>query len=202
MRFWRDLGIVSAVLIVVSQVSAQPGVPHVQRPQERIFHEGYSFVIPDEVGWTLIERSSYLLALARSGDGPDETHAIRAGLSSLPPFKTIEDFAHVVREEIVRNTDPQRFKISKIEAAAYAGKTTDCVKSHSVAEDHSVRRRSAATGTMILERLALACPHPSNKNIGVNVEYSQRYNPGKADPRFLEKGMTVLNSIEFTFTRF
>lgn len=202
MGFWRDLGILSAVLTISSQALAQPGVPQVQRPRERISSEGYSFMIPDETGWTIIQRTSYLLALGRSGDGPDETHAIRAGLSRLPSFKTIEEFAHVVREEIARNTDLQRFRILKIETAVHVQKETPCVKSYSVAEDHSVRRRSQETGPMILERLALACAHPSNKNVGVNVEYSQRYNPGQSDPRFFEKGMKVLNSVEFTFTSF
>jgi hypothetical protein len=107
--------------------------------------------------------------------------------------------ASIVKREIAKNTDPQRFKEMMVEVAPHnIGKESDCVKSHLMAEDNAPVRRSGKTDPMIFESLTLTCTHPNAKIILVHVEYSQRYNPGQSDPRFLEKAMNVLNSIEFT----
>ena len=50
---------------------------------------------------------------------------------------------------------------------------------------------------MVLEALALTCAHPKDQSVGVTVVYSRRYYPDKQDPGFLEKALTVLDSVEF-----
>jgi hypothetical protein len=194
---WRHLSVLVIVLAVTAQASGESGPPNVH-PLARISQEGFSFVAPKEDGWVVTERSGHLLVMGRAGRGPDETHAIRAGLSRLPSFETIEELTRIVRDQAAGNTDRQRFKVIKHEVAPHVGKETNCVQSHMAAEDHAVRRRSGKTGPMILEALILTCAHPKDRNVGVNVEYSQRYNPGEGDSRFVEKATQVLDSVEFT----
>ena len=197
MKFLRRLGMLCTALVVTSCTSMQPSFPEVQIPPERISQKGYSLVPLNEKGWLIGGRNSYQLALGKRGENPDETFAIQAILFRWPVFKTNEELVRLINEGQAKDTDPQRFKIIKHEVTAYPKKGTDCVKSHMVSEDAAVKR-SGKSGHMIIEALTLTCAHPKDKNLGVNVTYSQRYYPEQRESAFLEKATRVLNSVEFT----
>lgn len=170
-------------------------------PPERISQQGYSLMPLNEPGWFIGGRNSYQLALLKRGEEPDGTVVIQATLMPLPAFNTAEELAQLVREHQAHHTDlqyRQRFTIVTHEVTAYTHQGIGCVKSHLVTEDHAAVKRSATPGDMLLEALTLTCPHPSNRQAGVNVMYSQRSYPAQRDPAFLEKAARVLDSIELT----
>lgn len=198
MKFLQLVGMLCISLIITSCASTQPQVPEVQIPPKRIMQKGYSLVPLNEAGWIIAGRDEYQLTIVTLGYNTDETYAIQATPFRLPAFKTNEEFVRLVKEGQVKDTDPSRFRTKKHEVAVYPGKRTDCVKSHMVTEDLSAIKSSGRSGGMILEAAALTCAHPKDKSVGISVIFSQRYYPGEGDPAFIDKALSVLNSVEFT----
>jgi hypothetical protein len=91
----------------------------------------------------------------------------------------------------------QRFRLLRYEVSADTSRKTECALVHSTAEDTAPVRRSGERGPMILQTLELICAHPDDKGIVILVGYSHRYDAGKADPKFSEKAMRLLRSVEF-----
>ena len=51
---------------------------------------------------------------------------------------------------------------------------------------------------MILEIVQLSCRNPHDAGTVTYLGYSQRYEPGQRDPHFMDKGMQILDSLEFS----
>jgi len=170
-------------------------LPELRLPPERLVQPGYSLLPPNEKGWVVVRRDPGRLQLAKRGDARDTTVAIQGGLVQLPASKDSADFVQVIKDGQAKDTDPRRFKMLTHDVVALPGKGTECAKSHAVAEDRSIVRKS---GPMILELLGMTCAHPRDPRIGVDVGYSERYNPGERDPAFLDRAEAVLGSVEFT----
>jgi hypothetical protein len=197
MHVLQKLGMLCAALAVASCAPVQPKFVDISIPPERISQMGYSLVPLNEKGWLIAVRSFNILALVKLGGIPEENFVIRASLYQLPAFKTNEEFVHLVKEAQAKGGNPERLKTMKHEVVTFAMKGIDCAKSYMVIEDHGAAKRVGKTGVMVQETLTLDCAHPKRRNIGVSVLYSQRNYPGQGDPRFLEKGTSLFNSVEF-----
>jgi len=191
-------GVLSLSLLAVSCASVQSKLEEIRVPPERIVENGYSLVPLNEKGWLVGGRNPVQLVLGKLAENPDESFVINSTLVKIGPYKTENDFVRLVKASQEQDNNPQRFKVKKFDVSAYDGKGTECAKTYAQFEDNAAARKSGNTGTMILEVLSLSCAHPKNKSIVVYVGYSQRYYPGHEDKAFLEKAMTVLNSLEFT----
>jgi hypothetical protein len=196
MKLLGQFAVLGSVLVLSSCASIQ----EVQIPPERFSQKGFSFMPFNEKGWFIAARNPQRAVLVKRGDNPDETFAIEANAFSgqSPTLESGEEFARLIKEFELNNTNPGRFKVLRHEVSPYAEKGNNCVRSHMAAEDHGVVSRSGKTGPMILEKLTLVCVHPKDNRAGANVAYSQRYYPDQRDPKFLEKGTSVLSSVEFT----
>jgi hypothetical protein len=190
--------VVFCSLSLAACASLKPKLQELQVPPDRIAQKGYSLVPPNEKGWLVAGRNQYQLALVKAGGNPDETIAIQAMPVRLPDFNSTEDFVRLIKEGQAKGADPKRFAIKKSEVVAYPTKGSNCAKGYHVTEDNSAVKRSGRAGNMILEALTLTCVHPKDKNIGVNISYSHRHYPEQEDVHFIEKAMSVLDSVEFT----
>lgn len=198
MKLLQNLGIPCILLLITACAPMQLKLQTIPIPPERIAQKGYSLVPPNEKGWVIGGRNPHQLALGKHGSNPDETFAIQTMLFRLPAFKTTQELALLVKDGQAKDTDLQRFKIIRHDVAVHPDKNADCVKSHTVTEDHGAVKRSGKAGVMILDALTLTCAHPKNKSVGVNVVYSQRHYPEQGDSGFIEKATTIFDSVEFT----
>ena len=198
MKLLKKLVVLSTVIMIASCAAPSPRLspPEVKLPPERIFQKGYSVMSLNETGWLIAGRNQYEFGLAKQGVNPDETYAIQGMTSKLPTYNTNAEFVQLTKEGQIKDTDPQRFKILKHEVTTFPMAGVDCAKSHLIMEDHAAVKRSNDSRTMILEALTLSCAHPSEKSVGIHVVYSHRYFPGQEDGAFVEKGSSVLNSVE------
>ena len=185
-------------LTVAACAATRPMGENVELPPKRLLQDGYSLMPLNEEGWVIGKRNSYLVTLGKYGKNPDQTFAISANLIRLPPFNTTEEFVRLVKEGQSQDTDPKRFTTIKHEVISYPQNGAECTKSHGVLVDHAAAKRSGQPGDMNLEMLTLVCAHPKDKRVGVTVFYTQRSYPGQEDPAFLEKAITILNSVELT----
>ena len=196
MRLFQRLILLSAALIVASCATQRPQLTEVGMPPERIIENGYSLMPLNEEGWMYGPRSLSNFSLMKEGGNPDESIVIQGILSKLDNFNSDAEFVQLIEKEQAKDTPSQRFKTLRHEITSFPMNEVVCAKSYMVAEDNAASRRSGNTGIMILEMLLLSCAHPSEKMVGVNVVYSHRYYPGDKDPAFIEKGMSILNSVE------
>ena len=192
----QKIVVLCIAFFITACAATRPPLPDVKLPPERISQNGYSLMPLNEKGWMIRGRDTYEFVLVKQGENPDETFAIQANLSKLSVFNTTTDFVRLIKEGQAKDTNPQRFKLLKHEVAPFPMKGIDCVKSSMITEDNAAAKKSGDTGDMILEALTLSCAHPSEKSVGIHVTYSHRHYPGQEDAAFIEKGESILKSVE------
>lgn len=185
------VGLLGALLVVVTACAPAQRLQEVQLPPQRIFQKGYSLTPLDEQGWFVSQRNAHQLVIGKHNEGSDETNTIQATLIQLAPFTTTQEFLRMVKDG--QDQDSRGFKIVTHDVIAYPDKGSNCAKSYLVAEDHvAVKGKS---GYMTLQLLILTCAHPGDKSIGVNVAYSRRSYPEQQSTGFSEKALIIFNSV-------
>ena len=192
-----------AVFVIVGLMACAPMQPmqklqQVQLPPQISYHRGFSLVPLNEPGWFIFERHYNTLVLSKSGNIPDETYAIQAGVRGLLSVASLNEFINVVKEEESRrDTDPSRFTIMKHDVVPYPKKGEYCARSYLMTEDRAAVKRTGGIGLLILEIVNLTCRHPANPNVAINVAYSHRHYPDHGDPSLSEKADRLFESVEF-----
>jgi hypothetical protein len=177
----------------------QPRFKEVQLPPARIQQKGYSFVPLNDSGWYVWQENQHALSIGKRGEGQhvDETFIVQGSLMRLSAYKDPQELVRIVKDGQAKDVDPKRFRMITHEVSYRKEKNADCVKAYSLAEDTAAVKRSERQDSMMLEILMLTCAHPQDKSLGLNLAYSHRYYPGHMDPKFIEKGSSVLSSVEF-----
>jgi hypothetical protein len=198
MKLLQTVVVLCAAFVFASCASTRPSLPEIKLPPERISQNGYSLMPLNEPGWVIEGRNAYTFAFGKLGANHDETFAIQALFSRLPAYDTNADFLQLIKDGQSKDSGSPRFEILKHDVTPFPMKGADCAESHMVTIDHAAKRRSGNTGDMILEALTLSCAHPSEKTVAIHVTYSHRHDPGQDDPAFMDKGTTVLSSVELS----
>lgn len=196
------LNAAGAALILMCLISAcaprSARLIEVPTPPARLEQEGYSFLPLNEKEWFIVGRNEQQIVLAKKGGSPDETSMIQAMLLQLPDFGSDQELTAWVKQGQAKDTDPGRFTVLNHDVSDAAFKGAHCVRSAMTAEDRQAVKRTESTGPMVLEVLAMTCPHPKDKNVGVYAMYSHRHYPGHQDPGLADKADELFQSIEFT----
>lgn len=196
-RRWTRLAVLCVAILVTACASPARRPEEAPLPGQRIFQRGYSFVPPDEKGWAISQRDTFLVSLAKRVDDTNEIVLVWGAVFKLPEFTSEEEFVRIVSDALKKDTDSVRFRLLKHEVTPGAGKGTTCARSHELVEDSQALTEAGNRVYMLREMVALTCAHPKDKRIGVRVMYSHRYYTGRRDPQLLEKASAVLNSVEF-----
>jgi hypothetical protein len=194
-----------AVSVFTILLACGPGLRPLELPPQRSNHSGFSFLPPNEEGWTVISRDGNALNLPRKGSNPNETYAISTDLWALPPLQSKADFINsVIAKEGQSEASgrPPRFKLLKHDVAPYPKKGDYCALSHVICEDRGAKlKHSGGLHLLVLEIVSLTCRHPSNGNVAIKVSYSHRHYPYHGDPSLSEKAQNLFQSVEFTELR-
>lgn len=193
----RALLLTAALLTLTAPVHAELRVQPVTPPLQRLVQPGYQLQPPAEPGWVVASRSPYQLILGKAGSGVDESYIIEATLIHIPADQT-DQLQQWVRESENRDSDPQRFAQQTHEVAAYEGKNTRCIASHTVSQDLQPHRRSGGNAPMVLELYAYTCLLPTNPTLALHLGYSYRHEPGHADPQLAQKANQLILGVLFT----
>jgi hypothetical protein len=196
MKQFQKIVMLCIAFVITACAATKPHLPEVKVPPERILEKGYSLMPLNEPGWLIEGRNDYAFAFVKPGANQDETFVIQAMFSRLPAYETNAEFLKVIKDGQNKDSDSKRFEILKHDVSPFPMKGADCAESHMVTVDHAAVKRSNNTGDMILEALMLVCAHPSEKSVAIHVIYSHRHYPSQDDPAFMEKGATVLNSVQ------
>lgn len=192
--------IVMAGLILVACGPKRPNFQEVSSPPKQLIQKGFSLTPLNELGWYIIGRSPYAIALAKQGSSPDETYAIQGSVYNIGSFSSDNEFIHFINKGQAQDTDisnPNRFKITAHDTTLKKYKGEPCAYSHTVTEDHAAVKRTNQNEFMVLEIFALVCRHPENQNAAISVNYSERYYPTNRSENIEAKAKILLNSLDF-----
>lgn len=176
------------------------GPPRLTEGLQQLYIDGVRFSIAaDPEGWYVEHQDFYSVAIVKPARSQDETIALSAELFHAPAPEPGKDLVQQIREAEEKDAPPPRYALKVHELTAVTLGKAQCVRSHSIAEDHSPTVQGGKTGsTMLLELLSLSCIHPDDPRVAFTIGYSDRYYPGNGDPEFMQKGMGILGSAEIT----
>ena len=166
---------------------------------QRFELRGFSIAAPapveGEKPWTVAKKTPDLLVLGKPGEFESEVFIVQAAVISLPPLASADALLQHVKAAQQREMDPKRFRILKHELSSQSMDGESCALSHVEAVDRAISGTTGPTANTMLETLTLTCPHPKDRNTGINVTYSHQYFPEDKDPRFLERGSGILGGL-------
>lgn len=162
---------------------------------DRVTQPGVSFVLPDNFQWVAMLRSTYKGAFG-AFRGKDDTLIVGYTIYNLEPFETNEEFLNNISKG--RSSEPKtgRFERVKNVEELYKGRVETCMIYRSTSKDFGIEARRGGEYT-ILDMVGMHCAHPTNKNVGVQVELSQKALPGNEYPELEAKALLLLSSVEF-----
>lgn len=194
------LPILLAALVVVATGCApsRPILTELPLPPQRSVHTGFSLVPLDQKGWLLLQKRPALLALGKRGGDPDETFGLQANTTRMPKYASTEEFYASTRNPPPTGGPPGRFRMVSYRSTPAPDKGAQCVRAHSVAEDHAPTRPSKRADFMLLEAYTLLCVHPKSPPTGVMVTFSQRYYPGNRSPSLDKDAEVIFGSVTLT----
>lgn len=199
MIFLRVSKLLLVVLLLTSCALLQPKLQEVKIPPKRFILKGFSFMPFNEKGWLILTQRNTRVDLFKKGTNQNESFVITAiSLKDIPIYKSSDEFIRFIKkaESKADHANSERFKVLKHEVISYKERGNNCVRSHSVAEDHAAAKRTKVAGHMILEKAALYCYFPAGNQTGSHFEYSHRYNLGQNNKEFLEKATRILDTYE------
>jgi len=205
---WR-ICVAFGILALSGCASTQHKSAESSESMDRIIQNRYSFVLPYETGWSTKGRNHMNIALTKDGQDNDETFSIQVVQFKLPNFKTTAELIRRLKTIQSKNVKPPRYEIKKHTLIAYPKKGKHCIRSHRIVEDNGADNNPEKSAIMITSSLTITCPHPDNKDIGINMSYSHHYRstytrgklmekPSKIiDRKFIKKAEKFLDSLKF-----
>jgi hypothetical protein len=165
----------------------------------RFEQRGFSIAAPaaveGEKQWSVAKRTPDLLILGKPGEFESEVFTVQAAVIRLPELASPDALLRHVKAAQQRELDPSRFRILKHELSLHPLDGESCALSHIEAVDRAIPVTTGPTANMMLETLTLTCAHPKDRNTGINVTYSHQSFPEDKDPRFVERGSVILESL-------
>ena len=184
-------------VILIGCGPKRTGPQEITTPPAPLIQRGYSFTPLNESGWYIFGRAASRIALGKRGKNTDETLAIQGAVIAIKGISSDEEFVHFVGDEMGKNANPERFKVTTQETTPFPHQGATCAYSHFVTEDHAAVKRSNVSGIMILEAFSLMCRHPDNQSRAVNISYSQGYYPQDRDVAIEDKAKALFDSLDF-----
>lgn len=143
-------------------------------PGERLRNEWVEIQVPTTPGWRLVPPSPVLIAMARSGHGPDGSLAAFAQVFRIEQPRDREHFLELVRSGTAADTPPERFTERQVDIRHDDSRGIWCVRHAAVHDDRQARLRSGGIGTLTLQTLTLYCLHPQEPGLAVAIGFSHR----------------------------
>ncbi|HZP94093.1 MAG TPA: hypothetical protein VFB20_14605 [Burkholderiales bacterium] len=176
--------------------SLKPG--ELELPPKRLEQRGFSFLPPNEPGWLIAQRSPQLLALAKPGAMEGDTSTVQAAYLPLPQFDSAQELTRYVKNAREKEAPSPRFHVMLHEISAQSVGGAQCALSHMLVQDREPNSASRTVTAVLIETLALVCPHPKNPSLGIALTYTHRSYPEDQDSGFVERGIAVLGTLRFS----
>ena len=192
MKISAALTVVGATLMLAACASKSDKPP---RFELRGFSLAAPVAVKDEKPWSVAKKTPDLLILGKPGQFESEVFIVQAAVITLPSLTSADALLQHVKAAQKHDMDPKRFRILIHEISPQSMDGETCALAHMEAVDRAVTGTTGPTANTMLETLTLTCPHPKDRNIGINVTYSHQYFPEDKDPMFLDRGGAILGGL-------
>ncbi len=162
------------VLWALCSCSGKVGTLKVNSSTEKFTMPGLSLLPPQGEDWYFKKEHQGSFYFRKLGTEKDQSLLGGVILSKLPEIKTEKEFLSLVSEQRSRDAGNSRYEnILNIEKLSNE-RSDFCVRFHTIYKDFKARNLPAGAKFLIEEDIGMACRHPYNKNIAVNMVFSQR----------------------------
>jgi len=173
----------------------------------------FTWSAPPREKWVVLSRSDAVLAAARDGENPDESHVVAITVYRLPPIETLDEFVAYVKKGRSRpEPNAERFENLVETVLPFTKRSDFCVRYRHVARDKQPTTRHSGdplvafrkligtqtSAIMLMENDGYSCRIPGDKSLGINFEYSRRYHEGsKQDGIMAERADALFEQLKF-----
>jgi hypothetical protein len=158
--------------------------------------DGFSISLNPKDGWTVLQNAKERIVLAKPGDFTGETLTIVLAAVRLAG-QTEDALQRHARDSERQGLDPKRFRVLRQDISPHAAAGLACVQSRLEVEDRGAAGATGPVTSLVTETLTITCPNPSRPNLGVSASYAHQSYPEDKGRLFLDKGMPILNTLEY-----
>lgn len=174
----RLFSLLAGLALLPAAASAQTQASSEQWPG-RIVLVPFSAEHPPGDGWILMGRSETAVTFMRSGAGTGHGFVARAiAKPADQPVKTAEALLELVRGQMRRSLDDERFRSVAEEAHIDASVREKCVRFRQKAEYHGAPAQPG-NAFPVIDLRGRTCVHPDDERMLVDVTYSEGAPPDK-----------------------
>lgn len=157
---------------------------------------GFTFVPPPGNNWLEEFKDDTVLYMKATSNKTNSFFASATEFHTKTPFPTANDFLNFVKSSRIPKTSSERFKNAQWQYKLDLNFAPFCVRYHEKYEDHGTKYLNKRK-YLIVENFGLFCLHLENKEVGVNIYYSERYEEGYENLSLHKEGYEFINSLKF-----
>ena len=176
-----------------------PKVFPIEDPSKPIEFQGFSILPPQGGAWKIADKTQYNAMIGKDAigtkKGPHTFVAMVRTFTIENDFDKKEDFLQYFKKKLEESLDP-RFTLKKSDVRLHERGDALCVKYDQLSEDRGVPGFQDSVFQMDLH--CIACRHPDNPKMIIDVGYSQRVPPGADRVPMEAEGEPYLNRLRFT----
>ncbi len=198
----KTRSIVSAVLLFVTATiltSCFSPFNQIQNPEIPFVRPSYSILPPQEKGWTYVDQAGvdgYVLIFRNESKSKTHTYVGMINERHInASFSSPEEFLSFVKKSSEMNNDVRRYRVLEDKMFLDDRFGAYCISYHRKAEDHGAKQKGPSD-FLIMEGYGYTFLHPNNKNIMIDVSYSERGTVLEVDPKLIETAQKFLNGFK------
>lgn len=180
-------------ILLVTTVAAADTHPAVA-PNQDFSNPMFLLHAPASEGWHGFQQSARGIAFAKNGAQRGESYVAEVTLFSMPQMENNNLFVAYVKEQLEKDSPPERFDVLENDVQYTGERGYPCVKYHGVSNDRKARVSMFSRQTLRLEVVALYCEYPARVGTGFAVVYSHRGTI--ADEHFAADGASFIEGVQ------
>src|SRR5574341_122327 len=190
--------LLAAAIFIAGCATPFKPVKNLNTPFER---RDYSILPPQEHGWKYMDQAgstgSYGLIFAKADES--KIHTVAAMVREWQKnatFSSPEEFLSFVKKSDEMGTDPRISRMLEKKMSLDDRFVSYCIFSYFKVEDHAALQKGKLEFLLMFAD-GYTFIHPNNKNIIIEVTYSERGAPNEiGDSKFIEKAQNFVNGLK------
>lgn len=153
---------------------------------------------PASAGWQLLQSAAEGIAFTRRDVSTGKTYIANVTVFRLPPFNSPDELVAIVKSGMEKDSPPDRFKTGEASFQFTTERPYPCVRFRGTSEDLKARTPQG-TASLPLHVRSLYCQHPTQRNLGLFIGYSQR--GGSPDPDLDSQAQSFIDGAQVSHDR-
>ena len=196
----RIFAALSLFATIAGETNAQLYATPIPSPAKPYRMDGYEIMPPQGQSWFEMKKERHFIYFGKRLGSP--THSFIAIALSAPvdeAFESPEGFRDHVAKQLADNPGDARSKITIAAVELDPESGPFCVRYQTKTEDRGAA--NAKGKALLAETFGLSCLHTTNKNLAIDVSYTERGLPAEIGTLLRDEGEGFIRSLKFTAQR-